>query len=186
MEINVTVMTSTFWPYSAPTSAPVLPSLLIESSQSYERFYFSRHQGRRLTWLPSMGNADVRVAFKSRTHDLNVSTHAVIILLLFETMSQDDFLTYQEIKEATKIEESELKRNLQSLACAKYKILKKHPAGRDINDEDSFSFNADFSAPLQRLKISTVASKPETNAERKETQDRIDEERKHQIDVSHP
>lgn len=147
-----------------------------------------------------MGNADVRVEFKSRSHDLNVSTHAIIILLLFEKLGNDDFLTYevgnrlgfqgefcshvpQEIKDSTLIEEGELKRNLQSLACAKYKVLKKHPPGRDINEDDSFSFNADFTAPLQRIKISTVSSRPETNQERKETQDKIDEERKHQIDV---
>ena len=71
----------------------------------------------------------------------------------------------------------ELKRHLQSLACAKFKVLKKHPAGRDVNPSDSFSFNADFSAPLQKIKISTIASRVENTEERKETRDRIDEER---------
>ena len=90
----------------------------------------------------------------------------------------------QEIKVATEIPEADLQRNLQSLACAKYKILKKHPPGRDINSTDSFSFNVDFSAPLQKIKISTVSSRPESNDERKETRDHIDEERRHQTDVS--
>ena len=62
----------------------------------------------------------------------------------------------------------ELKRHLQSLACAKFKVLKKHPPGRDVNPSDSFSFNADFSAPLQKIKISTVASRVENTEERKE------------------
>ena len=48
----------------------------------------------------------------------------------------------------------------------------------------SFSFNADFSAPMQKIKISTVSSRPESNDERKETRDHIDEERRHQTDVS--
>ena len=39
-----------------------------------------------------MGNADVRVSFKSRKHDLNVSTYALIILLLFQDV---DDLTYE-------------------------------------------------------------------------------------------
>ena len=89
----------------------------------------------------------------------------------------------QEIKSATSIPDVDLKRQLQSLACAKYKILKKHPPGRDINSTDSFSFNVDFSAPLQKIKISTVLSRVENTEERKETKDRIDEERKHQTEV---
>lgn len=48
---------------------------------------------------------------------------------------------------------------------------------------DSFSFNCDFASPLQKIKISTVSAKVETNEERKETQDRIEEERKHQTEV---
>lgn len=51
---------------------------------------------------------------------------------------------------------------------------------------DSFSFNADFSAPLQKIKISTVASRVENTEERKETKDRIDEERRHQTEVRSP
>lgn len=89
----------------------------------------------------------------------------------------------QEIKSSTAIPDVELKRQLQSLACAKYKILKKHPPGREVSAGDSFSFNADFSAPLQKIKISTVASRVENTEERKETKDRIDEERRHQTEV---
>lgn len=89
----------------------------------------------------------------------------------------------QHIKSETQITETELQRNLQSLACAKYKVLKKHPTGRDVNVTDAFSFNSDFSAPLQKIKISTISSRVETVEERKETQDRVDEERRHQTEV---
>ena len=62
-------------------------------------------------------------------------------------------------------------------------VLRKHPPGRDVNAEDSFSFNADFSSPLQKIKISTAAARVESGEERKETQDRVDEERRYQMDV---
>ncbi|OCH95394.1 Cullin-domain-containing protein [Obba rivulosa] len=183
VEISVTVMTSTFWPMSHSAATCTFPEMLIKASKSFEQFYLSRHSGRRLTWQPSLGNADVRVSFNSRKHDLNVSTFALVILLLFEDMPDGEFLTYEEIKAATSIPDGELQRNLQSLACAKYKVLKKHPPGRDVNPTDSFSFNADFSAPLQKIKISTIASRVENNDERKETKDRIDEERRHQTEA---
>lgn len=36
---------------------------------------------------------------------------------------------------------------------------------------------------MQKIKISTIVAKVETGDERKETRDRIDEERKHQTEV---
>lgn len=84
---------------------------------------------------------------------------------------------------ATAIPDVELQRNLQSLACAKFKVLKKHPPGRDVNPTDSFSFNAGFTASLQKIKISTIASRVENSEERKETKDRVDEDRKHQMEA---
>lgn len=78
----------------------------------------------------------------------------------------------------------ELKRQLQSLACGKFKVLKKHPHGKEVNDDDSFSFNNDFSSTITKIKIATVSSKIESKEERKETHDRIEEERKYLLDVS--
>ncbi|KAJ6531764.1 Cullin-domain-containing protein [Mycena capillaripes] len=183
IDISVIVMTSTFWPMAHSTSTCTLPLGMIQTSKSFEQFYLSQHSGRRLTWQPSLGNADVRVTFKARKHDLNVSTLALVILLLFEDQKPDEFLTYEEIKQATSIADLELQRHLQSLACAKFKVLKKHPPGREVDPTDSFSFNADFSSSLQKIKISTISSKVESGEERKETKDRIDEERRHQTEA---
>ncbi|KDQ59266.1 hypothetical protein JAAARDRAFT_33992 [Jaapia argillacea MUCL 33604] len=183
IDISVIVMTSTFWPMSHSAATCTMPDDMLKSCKSFEQFYLSRHSGRRLSWQPSLGNADVRVTFKSRKHDLNVSTFALVILLLFEDVADGEFLTYEEIKSASGIPDVDLQRNLQSLACAKYKVLKKHPPGREINRDDSFSFNSDFSSPLQKIKISTVAAKVENTEERKETRDRIEEERKHQTEA---
>ena len=99
MEINVTVMTSHKWP-NALTLKPLtcmLPNAMSKAAGSFERFYLSQHTGRRLTWQLSLGNADVKVAFKNRKHDLNVSTLALVILLLFEDVADGEFLTYEVI-----------------------------------------------------------------------------------------
>ncbi|KAH7884715.1 Cullin [Phlebopus sp. FC_14] len=183
LEISVTVMTSTFWPMSHTGPTCIMPELLSRSCKSFEQFYLSRHSGRRLTWQPSLGNADIRVQFKARKHDLNVSTFALVILLLFENLGDDEFLTYEELRSATSIPDNELQRHLQSLACAKYKILKKHPPGRNVHPSDSFSFNNDFTCPMQKIKIGTISAKIENTEERKETRERIDEERQHQTEA---
>ena len=94
MSISVTVMTSTYWPSSAVVSC-TLPDILVKATKSFEVYYLAKHTGRRLTWQPSMGTVDVRVQFKARKHDLTVSTIALVILLLFEDLKDDDFLTYE-------------------------------------------------------------------------------------------
>ena len=81
---------------------------------------------------------------------------------------------------------AELKRTLQTLACAKYKVLTKHPRGRDVAESDEFSFNLGFTAPLAKIKIQTVAAKVETDAERRETEGKVDEARNTQCDVRFP
>lgn len=115
---------------------------------------------------------------------LNVSTFAMIVLLLFNELAEDMCLTLEDIQTQTEIPEQDLKRTLQSLACAKYKILTKEPKGRDINQGDKFYFNEGFTANLARIKIQTVANKVESEGERKQTQDKVDEERKHQIEAA--
>jgi cullin 3 len=90
----------------------------------------------------------------------------------------------QDIKAATQIPDSDLLRSLQSLACAKFKILTKNPKSRDVGPSDKFSFNNSFTCPLAKIKIQTIVGKVENNEERAETQEKVDEERKHQIEVS--
>ena len=80
----------------------------------------------------------------------------------------------------------DLKRALQSLACVKGKnVLKKSPAGKDVNDGDTFSVNDAFASRLFKVKIGTVsASRSEAEPERAETRARVDEDRKPQVEAA--
>jgi cullin 3 len=88
-------MTSTFWPSTNSGATCKFPPELLQACGSFERFYNTRHSGRRLTWQPALGNVDVKIAFKAKKHDINVATFALVILLLFEEVADDDFLTYE-------------------------------------------------------------------------------------------
>ena len=56
-------------------------------------------------------------------------------------------------------EDAELRRTLQSLACGKKKVLKKRPAGKDVNDEDVFLFNDAFEDPHAKVHINSIQVK---------------------------
>ena len=56
-------------------------------------------------------------------------------------------------------DDEELKRTLQSLACAKKRVLKKLPQGREVNNSDVFRFNADFDDPHPKVHINSIQAK---------------------------
>ncbi|KAG9296630.1 hypothetical protein G9A89_002901 [Geosiphon pyriformis] len=185
MDLSVTVLTSTFWPMNLSASPRCnFPAEITKACETFQKFYLGRHSGRRLTWQSNMGSADIRASFKTRKHDLNVSTYQMVVLLMFNDLPEGQSLSYDQIKGESDIPEVDLKRNLQSLACAKYKILLKEPKSKEINAQDKFFFHKDFSAPLQRIKIQTVASKVETDGERKDTREKVEEARKHQTEAA--
>ncbi len=94
-ELSVSVLTASYWPQQIVSSSSCnFGNLLTASTNVYTSYYDSRHSGRRLTWQGNLGTADVKVRFKSRSHDLNVSTQALVVLLLFEEVKEGENLSY--------------------------------------------------------------------------------------------
>lgn len=179
IELNVYVLTTGFWPTQTPTKCN-LPNEILNCCEVFKKFYLSNHNGRRLTWQTNMGTAEIKAAFPSKKHELIVSTYQMVILLLFNDSSK---LTIKEIVDATGIPAPELKRNLAALSSPKNKILDKEPATAKIEDTDVFLFNTKFKSKLVRVKVMALAQK-ETPVEEKETRQKVDEDRKHQIEAA--
>lgn len=57
------------------------------------------------------------------------------------------------------VEDNELRRTLQSLACGKARVLTKNPKSKDVEDGDKFSCNNDFKHKLFRIKINQIQMK---------------------------
>ncbi|KAI9847556.1 MAG: Cullin-3 [Thelocarpon superellum] len=207
LELAATVLTSTFWPLeSMGTSSGetggkatcVFPTEIEKMKSGFEKFYLGKHTGRKLTWQANMGTADLRVVFpkirgregvlsKERRHELNVSTYAMVVLMLFNAVPSGASLTFEEIQAQTMIPTNELIRNLQSLALvAKTRILLKEPMSKDVKPTDRFSFNDAFSSKFLKLKVGVVAggNKVEGDKERKDTEKKNDEMRKGVIEAA--
>ena len=182
-ELNVNVLTATYWPISAPQQPAIFPPVMRQACAAFERYYDTRHRGRVLTWQPSLGSAEVRVRFRTRTHELLVSTYALIVLLQFEGLADGASLGYTDLLTSTALPPADLQRTLQSLACAKYRVLRKEPRGREVGANDRFFFNEDFACPLARVKIAQIAAKVETPAEHRETTAKVEEERKSLVEA---
>ncbi|CAG9796347.1 unnamed protein product [Diatraea saccharalis] len=105
---------------------------------------------------------DINITYKQGNKELQVSLFQALVLLLF---NDGDNLSFEEIKANTNIEEGELRRTLQSLACGKARVLTKWPRGREVQDADTFTFNNEFTNKLFRIKINQIQMK-ETNSKK--------------------
>ena len=188
--LAMSLLTSTFWPVSASFegySGIEYPKEISSIIKLFENFYQKRHSGRKLTWLPLMGPADIKVQFDSSKKEINVSTFGMIILLC--VFSKQDSASFEDIRAKTGIDAHDLTRTLQSLSFGKYKILLKTPVEKDISQTDIFTFNSSFTSPLMKIKIlnisgSTNAAGAEHDQERTKTMEKVDEDRKHQIEAA--
>jgi len=121
-----------------------------------------------------------------RKHIIQVSTYQMCILLKFNQRPQ---WSYQEIADETDIPERDLMRAMQSLSMGKVgqRVLARTGDGsksKDIEPSHVFIVNDSFTSKLHRVKIQTVASKGESDPERKETRSKVDEDRKHEIEAA--
>lgn len=180
-------------------------SQLRQTIKEFEEYWFTskKNDNKSLYWCPKYGSIDLRITYPSKTYEINMSTYAGIIILLFAPQSTDISgepvlafeegreLNYREIKELTGIPESDLKRQLQSIAVApRLRLLTKTPMTKEVNDTDVFKLNDKFKSPSAKIKVLTVSSstgatkqqvstsKTEQEEELEEVQSNISEGRK--------
>ncbi|KAI6022306.1 hypothetical protein PISMIDRAFT_18761 [Pisolithus microcarpus 441] len=178
--LSVMVLQRSHWPFASRKKDVDLPLWMQSALAAYVEFYKSKHQGRKLDWDHSIGTATLKSRFASATKDLTVSLYQAVVLLLFDESVE---LGYKQILEATRMDEGELKRTLQSLACANKRVLRKQPVGKDVNETDVFYFNSEFTDPRAKVHINSIQAK-ETPEESTRTQSHIDSDRKHYLDAA--
>uniref|UniRef100_A0A672PAC7 Cullin-3-like n=1 Tax=Sinocyclocheilus grahami TaxID=75366 RepID=A0A672PAC7_SINGR len=205
VDLTVRVLTTGYWPTQSATPKCSIPPSPRHAFEVFRRFYLAKHSGRQLTLQHHMGSADLNATFygpikkedgsdmvggaqvtgsNARKHILQVSTFQMTILMLFNNREKS---TFEEIQQETDIPERELVRALQSLACGKptQRVLTKEPKSKEIESGHVFTVNDQFTSRLHRVKIQTVAAKQgESDPERKETRQKVDDDRKHEIEAA--
>ncbi|XP_022124767.1 cullin-3 [Pieris rapae] len=201
VDLSVRVLTTGFWPTQSATPKCNIPAAPRMAFEVFRSFYLAKHSGRQLSLQPQLGSADLHATFRGalpsspprspphsapvapRRHIIQVSTFQMCVLLLFNKRER---LTYEEILNETDVPEKDLVRALQSLAMGKptQRVLIKHPKTKEIEPSHQFYVNDAFTSKLHRVKIQTVAAKGESEPERRETRNKVDEDRKHEIEAA--
>ncbi|KAH9626689.1 hypothetical protein KSS87_021588 [Heliosperma pusillum] len=161
LDLTVTVLTTGFWP-SYKSSDLNLPDEMVKCVEVFKQFYETKTKHRKLTWVYSLGSCNISGKFGQKTIELIV-----------------DRLSYSEIATQLNLADEDLVRVLQSLSCAKYKILIKDPSSRTVTNTDHFSFNSNFTDRMRRIRIPL----PPVD-ERKKVVEDVDKDRRYAIDAS--
>uniref|UniRef100_A0A671TJ43 Cullin 4A n=1 Tax=Sparus aurata TaxID=8175 RepID=A0A671TJ43_SPAAU len=155
IELTVNILTMGYWPSYTPMEVHLPPEVSIFMFGCCSSDYLGKKE-------------------------LQVSLFQTLVLLMF---NEGEEFSMEEIRTATGIEEGELRRTLQSLACGKARVLNKNPRGKDVEDGDRFNFNNDFKHKLFRIKINQIQMK-ETVEEQVSTTERVFQDRQYQIDAA--
>ncbi|CAI9179030.1 unnamed protein product [Rangifer tarandus platyrhynchus] len=182
IDLTVNILTMGYWPTYTPMEVHLTPEM-IKLQEVFKTFYLGKHSGRKLQWQTTLGHAVLKAEFKEASpgkKEFQVSLFQTLVLLMF---NEGDGFSFEDIKMATGIEDSELRRTLQSLACGKARVLLKSPKGKEVEDGDKFLFNAEFKHKLFRIKINQIQMK-ETVEEQVSTTERVFQDRQYQIDAA--
>lgn len=179
LDLTVNVLSMAYWPTYQPMEVNI-PGEMARYQEIFKKFYHAKYSGRKLQWQPNLGHCVLKANFKNGMKELKVSLFQTLCLLCFNNC---DTQSYTDLREATNIEDGELRRTLQSLACGKARVLHKIPKGKDVEDADRFVYNREFTHQLIFIKINQVQMK-ETTEEQKATEERVFQDRQYQIDAA--
>lgn len=207
-ELNINVLTMNYWPQEVMGRTAQIgegsritcnyPAEIEKLQASFERFYLASRNGRKLTWIGTTGSADVRCTFppipgksgalaKERRYEINVPTYAMVVLMLFNDLTDNEQLSFEEIQAKTAISMTDLMRTLTAIAVApKSRVLVKDPLTKSVKQTDKFSFNSAFQSKSVRIKapIINAVSKVEDASERSSTEEKNNQARAHIIDAA--
>nr|DBA21038.1 TPA: hypothetical protein GDO54_017759 [Pyxicephalus adspersus] len=179
IELTVNILTMGYWPTYVPMEVH-LPPEMVKLQEIFKTFYLGKHSGRKLQWQSTLGQCVLKAEFNEGKKELQVSLFQTLVLLMF---NEGEEFGFEDIRQATGIEDSELRRTLQSLACGRARVLAKNPKSKDVDDGDKFTFNDDFRHQLFRIRINQIQMK-ETVEEQASTTERVFQDRQYQIDAA--
>ncbi|OTB14176.1 hypothetical protein K445DRAFT_23957 [Daldinia sp. EC12] len=209
IDFNISVLAGNNWPKEimgrtgladGPKGKIIYPREIQALQDSFFKFYSLNRNGRVLTWVGSAGSADIKCFFpkvpgktsgplsKDRRYEISVSTYGMIVLMLFNDLAEDEWLSFERIQEQTNIPQADLINVLTSLSVIKaYRVLLKESQTKAAaKPGDKFTFNREFTSKAIKIKVPSVnaANRVENDEERKETDQKNEETRMYVTDAA--
>lgn len=210
IDLGINGLTTKYWPMESVGGSSARgedgqqscswPSEIHALQESFKAYCLKERNGRVLTWVAFLGNADICCIFpkvpgkesmlgRERRYEINIPTYGMIILMLFNDLADGEYLLFEGIQERTNIPTTDLARMLFILSVLpKARVLIKQPANKDLpKPGDKFMFNTSFTSKLVKIKAPNMVgavNRVENDEERKDSEDRNNEYRGNVIDTA--
>ncbi|KAI9019022.1 Cullin [Hyaloraphidium curvatum] len=172
VDFELLILTAGSWPFSGtPTSAFSLPAECEKSVSEFTQFYNQQHNGRKLSWLHNLSKADLKLWMPDKKYELNCSLFQAGILLQF---NDTDSLTIEDLRAATSLNDTEMKRSLKALADVK---LVNVALEDTLQPTTIVTFNPAFTNKRTKLRL-TATSERDTPQETETARQGVDEDRR--------
>lgn len=173
INFSIYVLQAGAWPLGqSAVSTFAIPQELERSVQEFERFYQSKFNGRKLTWLQHLCQAEMRLCYLRKSYLVSLGTYQMALLLPFEGA---DSLSVRDLQESTQLSDDQLARQLQGLLDAR--LLTNSVEG-PITPETMIHLNKAYYNKRTKFKISAVVQKEAAQQEIEQTHSSVDEDRK--------
>lgn len=164
-----------FWPLQPPNTAFYPPQEVVKTYEHFQKYYFEKHSGRKLTWLWQLCKGEMKANYVKNTkvpYTFQVSTYQMAILLLF---NDSETVTYDDMDKATALTADWLDPSLGILVKARVII----PSPETGKPESGTSYTLNYNFKNKKYKVNlNIAVKSEQKQEIEDTHKTIEEDRK--------
>lgn len=175
------VLGTGFWPLTPPNTAFIPPQDIVTTYERFQKFYFDKHSGRKLTWLWQLCKGEVKANYIKNTrvpYTFLVSTYQMAFLLLF---NDAETVTYEDAQRATALSPDWLDPSIGIMVKAKVII----PSPENGKPESGTTYSLNYNFKNKKLKVNlNIAVKSEQKQEVEDTHKTIEEDRKLLMQVS--
>ncbi|KAL1716976.1 Cullin [Schizophyllum commune] len=183
MDINFSIMVlgTNFWPLNPPTHDFTIPAEIAPTYDRFQKYYQSKHSGRKLTWLWNYSKNELRTNYLNQKYMLMTSSYQMAVLMQY---NKNDTLSLEELVAATAISKEILTQVLAVLVKAKI-LINDEAEQYDLNPSESAV--ADFVIDFKSKKIRVNLNQPikaEVKQESNEVLKAVDEDRKYVIQAT--
>jgi len=177
---SILVLATGSWPLQPPATNFLVPDELVSCEQSFQKFYQSKHSGRKLNWLLQFSKGEMKTKYISTGKQLTFqcNTYQMGILLQF---NEHESITTEEFATSTSLTKVTLSQTLATLL--RTRVLLMEPANGKLTAQSTFRLNTDFKSKHAKVLIN-VRLEPQQQEDTDETHKTVEEDRKLQIQAS--
>lgn len=173
ISFSIYILQAGAWPLGQSAVSPfAIPQVLERSVQNFEEFYNRKFNGRKLTWLHHLCNAELKLCYLKKPYIVTMGTYQMALMLLYETA---DSLSFYDLQESTQLSDDQLTKQLQSLVEAKLLI---DSTDGQVNKNSILTLNTNYVNKRTKFRITAVIQKESAQQEVDQTHSAVDEDRK--------